>query len=60
MLIEPRNNVWLIEYEDLPTAVRKLRLVKRKIVALFYKLIGIVQRVLLDTQKIVVAKWDTE
>lgn len=55
-----QNKVWVFDDEHTPVAVRKSRSVKKKMIAVFFRSSGIVERVVLDTQKTVTAKWYTE
>lgn len=55
-----QNKVWVFDDDDTPVIVRKSRSVKKKMIAVFFKSSGILERVVLDTQKTVTAKWYTE
>ena len=50
----------MFEDESAPLAVRKSRSVKKRMVAVFFTVRGILKRVVLDTQKTVTGKWYTE
>jgi hypothetical protein len=60
MPTEAQNKVWVCEDENMPVYVRKSRSVKKRMVAVFCTVRGVVERVVLGTQKTVTAKWYTE
>lgn len=55
-----QSKVWMFEDEDNPVTVRKSRSVKKRMVAVFFSARGIVERVVLETQKTVTGSWYTE
>lgn len=54
-----RNKVWLFENEPTPTQPRKSRSVKKKMIAVFFSKRGLLDRVVLDSQRTVTANWYT-
>lgn len=52
-----KNKVWLFENEQTPVQVRKSRSVKKKMIAVFFTRRGILERVVLESQRTVTASW---
>ena len=55
-----QSKVWVFGDEDTPVTVRKSRSVKKRMVAVFFSVRGVVERVVLETQKTVTGKWYTD
>jgi hypothetical protein len=52
-----QNNVWVFEDENTLVSVRKSQSVKKRMVAVFFTVRGVVECVVLETQKTVTVKW---
>lgn len=55
-----QNKIWVFENEDASIAVRKSRSRKKKVIVVFFKLIRIVHRFVLNIQKTVTDKRYTQ
>jgi hypothetical protein len=52
-----QNKVWVFDNENTSMSVRKSRSVKKRMVAVFFTVRGVVEHVVLETQKTVTTKW---
>lgn len=55
-----RSKIWVFEDEPTPTQVKQQKSIKKRMIAVFFGVRGIVTRVVLDKEKTVNATWYTE